>query len=60
MKKIRKLFALCAFCFFSSIAINMPTKSVSKIWAGIAYAGNVNRNQGLVISAADDVCQVCL
>lgn len=34
--------------------------NTSKIFAGIAYAGNVNRNQSAVIAAADGVSQVCL
>lgn len=59
MKKIKNSFAvllLCCMC--AGVMKFQPT--TSKIFAGIAYGGNVNRNQGAVITAANMACDVCL
>lgn len=60
MKRIKKLLAVCTFCLMTSISMNVSVKSFSEVFAGIAYAGNVNRDQGIMISAADTACQACL
>ena len=60
MKRIKKFMAVCTFCLMTSISMNVSVKSFSEVFAGIAYAGNVNRSQGAIISAADGACQACL
>ncbi|WP_293588197.1 hypothetical protein [Prevotella sp.] len=59
MKKIKKMFVVFMLCSLGAIT-QYTTHNTPKIYAGIAYAGNANRNQGAIITAADGVTQVCL
>lgn len=59
MRKIKKMFVVVVLCCLGAIAQN-ASHNMSKIYAGIAYAGNVNKNQGAIIAAADGVSQTCL
>lgn len=56
---MKKFFVVVMLCGLGAI-VQHAGLNTSKIYAGIAYAGNVNRNQGAVIAAADGVSQVCL
>lgn len=59
MKKIKKMLMVIVLCTIGAIAQHSGFNT-SKIFAGIAYAGNTNRKQSAIIAAADGACQVCL
>lgn len=59
MKKMKKIFVVAMLCGLGAM-VQHANLNTSKIFAGIAYAGNVNRDQGAIIAAADGVSQVCL
>jgi hypothetical protein len=59
MKKMKKMLMVLVLCSIGAIAQHSGFNT-SKIYAGIAYAGNVNRNQGAILAAADGVSQVGL
>lgn len=59
MKKIKKMLLVIALCSIGAIAQHSALNT-SKIFAGIGYASNANRNQSLALAAADGACQVCM
>lgn len=50
---------LTALCSIGAIAQHSAFNT-SKIFAGIGYASNANRNQSLALAGADGACQVCM
>lgn len=48
-----------ALCSIGAIAQHSAFNT-SKIFAGISYASNANRNQSLALAGADGACQVCM
>ena len=51
MKKIKKMMAVCAFCFASAIVMNTSTKEVSHVWGVIGANARGWKEVSVCISA---------